>query len=467
MEQVEAIERPANSMEREKSRVALTSVVAAVVLTGGKLAIGLWTGSLGILSEAAHSGLDLLAALITLLAVRVADRPPDREHHYGHGKFENLSALVETLLLVITCAWILYEAYNRLVTRNVEIGINVWSFVVILVSIVIDYSRSTALSRVAKKYHSQALEADALHFKTDIWSSGVVFIGLICAWFGFHAGDSIAASIVALIVLTVSYRLGKRTIDALLDRVPAGVEESVRSAVAAVAGVEEVRSLRLRQSGAYSFLDAVVGIRRTRSFDEAHAIMTAVEEAVRGTLPRCDVVVHAEPVLGADERMSESLVWIVSQFKLVPHNVTILRIDGRHHVDLDIEYPAGTPFPAAHDLAEQIEGRIRRELETVAEVSVHLEEEMAWNGDSTDVTREEDALRERIAAALGANPRVGSAGAVTIYRGVRGLKVNVTCALDSAMTLPDVHDVVNAIETAVSQLDPRITKVFVHAEPAA
>lgn len=451
---------------KEKKRAAANSVLAALALTGMKLVVGLFTGSLGILAEAAHSGLDLVAAFITYLAVRVSDRPADENHPYGHGKIENFSALVETFLLLVTCAWIIYEAVNRIFFRHVEITPNVWAFLVVIVSIIVDISRSRMLYRAARKHQSQALEADALHFKTDIWSSGVVFVGLICAWLGFHAGDSIAASMVAFIVLTVSYRLGKRTIDVLLDRVPAGVEESVRSAVAAVPGVEEVRSLRLRQSGAYSFLDAVIGIRRTRTFDEAHSIMTAVEEAVNRALPRCDVVVHAEPVLGADERMSESLVWIVNQFKLVPHNITILRIDGRHHVDLDIEYPTGTPFAAAHDLAARIEERIRREIDDIAEVSVHLEEEMAWNGESVDVTREEEALTRRITESVGANPRVAAEGVVTIYRGQRGLKVNITCSLDREMKLTDVHDVVNAIETAVSQLDPRITKVFVHAEPA-
>ena len=186
-------------MQKEKLNVALVSVFAAVFLTGSKLIIGIMTGSLGILSEALHSGLDMVAAVITYFTVRVSDKPADKHHHFGHGKTENFSALVETLLLLITCIWIIYEAFSRLMTGNTHIEISVWSYLVVIGSIIIDISRSRALSRVAKKYNSQALEADALHFSTDIWSSAVVLLGLICANFGFYFADSIAALGVSII----------------------------------------------------------------------------------------------------------------------------------------------------------------------------------------------------------------------------------------------------------------------------
>ena len=207
-------------MQKEKLNVALVSVLAAVFLTGSKLIIGVLTGSLGILSEALHSGLDMVAAVITYFSVRVSDKPADKHHHFGHGKVENFSALAETLLLLITCAWIIYEAFSRLMTGNTHIEISVWSYIVVIGSIIIDITRSRALRRVAKKYNSQALEADALHFSTDIWSSSVVLLGLICANFGFYFADSIAALGVSVIVISVSYRLGKQAIDALLDKAP-------------------------------------------------------------------------------------------------------------------------------------------------------------------------------------------------------------------------------------------------------
>lgn len=460
-----SVETYEQQMKREKIRIALSSVIAAIFLTSMKLGVGLWTGSLGILSEAAHSGLDFFAALITLLAVRVSDKPPDKEHNYGHGKIENLSALIETILLLITCAWILYEAYHRLFTRTVEIDVNVWSFIVILVSVVIDFSRSRALYRIARKYHSQALEADALHFSTDIWSSAVVIVGLITVRIGFPEGDAISASIVAMIVLYVSIQLAKKTIDVLLDRVPGDLDEKVMNAIQSVNGVEEVRSVRIRQSGASAFIDVVIGIQRTTTFDFVHTIMTAVEDAVAAVVPRSDVIVHSEPMIGKNERMTDSINWLVNQYNLIPHNVTILLIDNKYHIDLDIEYPSGTSFENAHATAEQIEQRIKNEIENISHVSIHLEEEMVWTGDSIDVTKNEPMLINSIKNALTSIPTIKTNNSITCYKGERGLKVNVVCTLSPALNLKDVHDVVNSIETTISQLDHRIKKVFVDAEP--
>ena len=236
-------------MVKEKKRVALLSVFAAIFLTGFKLVIGILTGSLGILSEALHSGLDLVAAIITYFSVRISDKPADKEHNYGHGKIENFSALIETFLLLITCAWIIYEAIGRLVSGKTHIEVNAWSYIVVISSIIIDITRSRALYRVAKKHNSQALEADALHFSTDIWSSAVVFLGLICANFGFFFADSVAALGVALIVLFVSFRLGKRAIDVLLDRAPKGSIAKVEQVLTTYTDVKKYHSLKIRISG--------------------------------------------------------------------------------------------------------------------------------------------------------------------------------------------------------------------------
>ncbi len=296
----------------EKCRVALTSVGAAVVLTGTKLAVGLATGSLGLLSEAAHSGLDLVAAAITYAAVRVSGKPPDAEHRYGHGKVENLSALVETLLLLVTCVWIMREAVSRLFFREVEVEATAWSFVVILTSIVIDVSRSRALMRVARKHNSQALEADALHFSTDVWSSAVVLLGLVCVAVGaalpqyrwLERADAIAALAVALIVIHVGVMLGKRAIDALLDRAPSGATAEVERIARSVEGVQACTQVRVRESGHLTFVDLVISINRRVPFEDSHAISTAVEERVRAAMPEADVLVHAEPTLGPRRRHS-------------------------------------------------------------------------------------------------------------------------------------------------------------------
>lgn len=282
-------------MEKEKNRVAMLSVIAAFFLTTFKFTIGFLTGSIGILSEALHSALDFVAAAITWFSVRISDKPADEDHHYGHGKIENLSALIETLLLLITCIWIIYEATNRLISGKTHIEINAWSYIVIIISIVIDISRSRALKRVAKKYNSQALEADALHFSTDIWSSIVVLIGLICANFNIFIADSIAALLVAFIVISVSYRLGKRSVNVLLDSVPGDIYKTTKELLTNFNGIESYSNLRIRASGADIFIDVTIHVNNDLSIIEAHNISENIEKKINLTIERSSTTIHIEP----------------------------------------------------------------------------------------------------------------------------------------------------------------------------
>jgi cation diffusion facilitator family transporter len=282
-------------MEIEKKRVAGVSVIAALFLTGFKLVIGLITGSLGLLSEALHSGLDLVAAVITYFSVRISDKPPDKNHHYGHGKIENFSALIETFLLLITCAWIIYEAVHRLVSGNTRIEVNMFSYFVVLTSIAIDVARSRALYRVARKYNSQALEADALHFSTDIWSSAVVLLGLFMAQFGWYFADSLAALAVALIVLGVSWRLGKRATDVLLDRSPAPLVARIESVMNQAPGILRYHDLKVRTSGAENFIEVTIHVLPGLTLERAHSISHLVEKQINNAIPRSFVHVHIEP----------------------------------------------------------------------------------------------------------------------------------------------------------------------------
>src|SRR5512137_370392 len=282
-------------MKNEKRRVAFVSALAALFLTGFKLAVGLLTGSLGILSEALHSGLDLVAAVVTYFSVRISDKPADKEHNYGHGKIENFSAFIETILLIITCVWIIYEAVGRLASGRTHIEVTVWSYVVVISSILIDITRSRALYRVAKKYNSQALEADALHFSTDIWSSAVVLLGLICANFGLFFADSIAALFVALIVLFVSYKLGKRAIEVLLDKAP---QETIRKVEEILKNYNEVmqfHSLKIRTAGADTFIKFNIHLCPTLNLLAAHALCDRIEKDLNAEMPRSEVYIHAEP----------------------------------------------------------------------------------------------------------------------------------------------------------------------------
>ena len=294
-----------NSQEakKEKRAAALSSVIAAIGLTTFKLIVGLLTNSLGILAEAAHSALDLVAAAMTYFAVRVSDKPADKEHPFGHGKIENLSALFETVLLLATSAWIIYEAVQRLFFVSIKVEASIWSFIVMGTSIVIDFTRSRLLSRAAIKYKSQALEADALHFSTDIWSSSVVILGLIglsiasripgLDW--MHKADSVAALVVAVIVIYISAELGWRTISALLDTAPRGLAEKIERVAASIPGVVDAHAIRIRPSGAHTFIDMHVTMDGSVTLKEAHAATELIEDAILKEISPADVTVHVEP----------------------------------------------------------------------------------------------------------------------------------------------------------------------------
>jgi cation diffusion facilitator family transporter len=292
-------------MLQEKKNVALGSVIAAIFITGFKLIVGLLTGSLGIISEALHSGLDMVAAIITYFSVRVSDRPADKDHNYGHGKVENLSALIETILLLITCVWIISEAIHRIISgKGLELNSvqTIFSFIVVISSIIIDYSRSKALFRVAKKYNSQALEADALHFSTDIWSSTVVLIGLICVKIYelthlriFFYADSVAALIVAFIVLFVCYQLGKSAIDVLLDKSPLGTKEIVRQILKSYPEIKHYHSLKARTAGADTFIKFNVHFDPELSLRQVHVVCDKIESEIQSQVKRSEVYIHPEP----------------------------------------------------------------------------------------------------------------------------------------------------------------------------
>ena len=283
-------------MVQEKKNVALGSVIAAVFITGFKLIIGLLTGSLGIISEALHSGLDMVAAIITYFSVRVSDKPADRDHNYGHGKVENLSALIETILLLVTCVWIINEAIHRLISGETKIEVTAWSYIVVIFSIVIDFTRSRALYRVAKKHNSQALEADALHFSTDIWSSTVVLFGLICYQFlGWYRADSIAALFVAVIVLYVSYQLGRKAIDVLLDKSPANTTKIVHEILKQHPEVLKYHGLKARTAGADTFIKFNVHFDPDLSLREVHEDCDKIESEIKKQIVRSEVYIHAEP----------------------------------------------------------------------------------------------------------------------------------------------------------------------------
>ena len=451
---------------REKTRVALSSVIAAVAITALKLVVGLETNSLGILSEAAHSGLDMLAAILTLVAVVIAARPPDKEHPYGHGKVENISAFVETLLLVATCVWIIKEAIERLVTRTAHVEANVWGFGVIVLSILIDFSRSRALSAAAKKHRSQALEADALHFSSDVWSSLVVLAGLVFVRFGEPLVDAVAAIVVAALVLVVSYRMGRRTISALMDRVPDGLEDELRRVMGSVEGVSAIRGVRLRQSGSTMFLDTTVAIPRTMLFQQAHEVMDNIEKTLRTRYPEMDVIVHGEPFERADETIAERVRMIILDRGLgAPHHLEVHQKDNRYHVEFDIEFSRGKDFVEAHDMTTEIEREIHDRVPGVEKVTIHMEEyhpEMSKVGEETG--READ-LRERVGECIAKEKRVVRFSDLDLLKIGDRYNLSVTCRFDRGLTLGEIHEIVSDVEKKLYDGIKELRRVTIHAEP--
>jgi cation diffusion facilitator family transporter len=278
-----------------KQKAALSSIVAGFSLTAFKFVVGILTASLGILSEALHSLLDLVAAVITYISVSISDKPADEDHNYGHGKVENLSAFLESILLLVTSIWIIYEAVSRLVSGNVQVEITVWSYIVVIVSMVIDFTRSRKLLKEARQHNSQALEADAIHFSTDILSSGCVLLGLVLATFGYHKADSIAAICVALIILYIAYGMSKKAVDVLLDKVPEGVTEKVETLLKSNSDIIKYHDLKIRASGASTFIKVNVHFRSELDLQTTHRLCDSIEEDIMRTIPNSDVTVHAEP----------------------------------------------------------------------------------------------------------------------------------------------------------------------------
>lgn len=459
---------------RRKVRVALTSVIAAVGLTATKGVVGWQTGSLGILSEAAHSGLDLVAALITFFAVRVADRPADLDHHYGHGKVENLSALIETALLLLTCLWIIYEALERLFWKHVEIHPSWIAFAVIMGSIVVDVSRARALARVAASTGSQALEADALHFQTDVWGALTVLGGLGAVWAGRQWGiprlqlaDALAAIVVAAIVLVVGGRLGKRAIDALLDRAPVELVGRIRTAIRAVPGVRGSVNLRARMVGPRVFVDAAVSIGRQASFEGAHAVAEEVEERIREVAPEASVVIHAEPHRSTEESLGDAIRLIVTRYAAGAHDIFIFTVDGKRCVDLHLEVAGQLSLQEAHALTERIEADLRREVPGLGPVHIHVDPLRPPQEAGLRVEGNAGRMAERLRALARTIPGIRDCSNIFVRHTRGGLWIVCHCSMEGSLSVVEAHELGLELGRRARRQIPGVERVTVHAEPAA
>jgi cation diffusion facilitator family transporter len=454
-------------MQDIKQKVALSSIVASAGLTLAKGAVGLATGSLAILSEAAHSLLDLAATMMTYFAVRVSGKPADEEHHYGHGKVESVTALAETALLFLLSGIVIWEAGHRLLSGEYHaVAATVWAFAVIVVSILVDFFRARVLYRVAKETSSEALEADALHFGSDMWSSAAVLVGLVAIALGYPWADSAAAIIVAIFICAAGWRLGRRTIDTLTDTAPIGAAERIKAITAAIPGVVAIDRVRVRPAGATLFVDLAVGVSRTLPLDRVTAIKERIQGAVRDAFPTAETTVNTEPRALNDETVLERIMVIARNRALAVHHVTVHAIGGRLSVSLDLEVDGSLPLSRAHEIADGLEQAVRDELGLEVEVETHIEPLQTRGVPGRDapderVTAVRRALSE-LARKLGA---VRDIHDVRVRETTEGEIVNFHAYVDPALTVAEVHEKIDELERALRQNFPTIKRVIGHAEP--
>jgi cation diffusion facilitator family transporter len=453
-------------MQRDKEKVALTSIAASGGLTIAKGIVGLMTGSLAILSEAAHSLLDFAATVMTYLAVRVSGKPADEEHHYGHGKFESVAALAETALLFLLSGVVIYEAMRRLLGQEDHaVEASIPAFVVIGASIVIDFFRARILNKVARQTSSEALEADALHFSSDLWSSLGVLIGLAAVALGFKWADAVAALVVAIVIVIAGWRLGRRTIDTLLDTAPPGIADQVAQIVRRVPGVVAIDTVRARQVGPEQFVELVISVSRTMPIDRVVLLKETVVTAVRAELPKAQISVIAEPRALDNETVMDRVMVIARNRGLAVHHVTVHAIGEKLSVSLDLEVDGSLTLATAHEIADGLEDAIKDELGADVEVETHIEPL------HTDALGR-DATTARVAEVQAALSDIATrAGTLCDVHDVRvretseGEVINFHCRVNPAQTVHDVHERVDELERALRAKWPSIKRVIGHAEP--
>jgi len=476
-----------------KRSAAIGSVSAAAIVTVLKLVTGLLTGSLGMLSEAAHSAIDLIASAITLFSVHVSDRPADEDHNYGHGKVESLSAFVETFIMLGSCVWIVSEAVRRIFFHHrLTLQTSFWPFVVLTISIVVDFTRSRALGRIAREHRSEALAADSIHFGTDMWASLAVMIGIAASYFGAHYSlawleyaDPIAALVVSGIILRVSWRLAHETIDALLDATPTTdptsnepqTKDQLRSNLIhdleAIPGVLSVDRLRTRRSGAHYFADVTLGMPRNLTFQRSEQVTMAATEAVQRHLPGADVVIHTVPTASIAESVHDRIRAVAARRNLSIHDVSVQYIGGGLHVEQHLEVDETMPLRQAHELVTNLEAEMRREVPTITSILTHIESEPATIEQPASLERDRD-LEVRLREVAETFPEIVDIHEVFVTRRRRRvadgpgdhIQVSCHCTLSDDLPMARVHAVITELEGAFKLAAPEVNRLLIHPEPA-
>ncbi len=456
---------------REKKLAALASVASALLLVTLKVFLAVVTGSLGILSEALHSSLDLITTVITYLSVRVSDKPADSSHTYGHGKVENFAAFVETGLLLLASLYVIWEAFRRLFFADVHIEPSLVAIGILGLTIVVDVVRARALGRVARKHQSEALEADALHFSTDAWSTAVVMFGIAVVWIGERWGapwlryaDPIAALAVAGVIIWVASQLGRRTLDALLDAAPAGLQERIAEEVGRLEGVLDVARVRVRRAGNRHFVDVTISVARTDPFERVHAVSDAVEKRVESIVP-ADVMVHMEPRARAGENLFDMVRAVALRRGLAIHELSAHQLDGRLFLELHLEVDEALSLREAHRRASELEDDLLRDTPGLGGVNIHIEPlgtHIAPAAEMKDLARD---VRDYVNALRADYPELLNCHEVRVRRSEGKVIVSCHCGLDGALPITAVHDLTAALEDRVKLRFPQIWSVTIHPEP--
>jgi cation diffusion facilitator family transporter len=455
-------------MANEKESVALSSVLASGLLTALKLAVGLGTGSLGILSEAAHSGLDCGATILTFIAVRISGKPADHDHPYGHGKVESIAALAETALLFLTSAWIIYAAARRLIYGGFEVEPS-WSAVgVMAFSMVLDFFRSRTLARVAKETKSPALQADALHFRADIYSSGVVILGLGLVYLGYPLGDPLAACGVALFVLRAGYRLGKETIETLTDTAPEGLDDIVRGALRDMPDIARIDRVRSGPRGSVVAIDVEIAVGRTLPLETVSEIKLEATRRIHAKLPDAEIVLQSRPLALDDETILDRVLVIAASQRVPVHHVTVQHVDAQFSVSFDLEVDGGQTIKEAHETASALERAIRRELGDEIEVESHIEPlqidaviggSLPWQDFRT--------IRDTIEALADTTPVLLDAHDIRVRQTAHGLYISFHCHVPPDETVEAAHSAASVLENRIREEIPGTRRIIIHTEPPA
>ena len=455
-----------SELHAKKESAALASIGASAAITLGKLVAGLMSGSLALMSEAGHAAVDTGATILTWLAVRAANKPADDEHHYGHGKYESLAALAETGLLFALTAFVVIEATHRLLASNTSVEPKAIAFIVLVASIVIDAVRWVSLSRIAKETRSDALAADALHFSSDLVASVLVLIGLTLTYFGYPQADSYAAFGVAAFVAIAGYRLGRRTVDALLDTAPEGVADRLREAVEAVPGVVRVDFLRLRPAGPVLLGEIGIAVPRTLPQERVARISDEVADAVRRETPEAELTLTTTPVALDEETALERVLLVAARQRRAVHHVTIQEVDGRRSISLDLELDGRLPHGAAHEAATRLEAAMREELGGDVEVETHIEPLETRELEGHDVSADlSSTILEELTKHAETVGLVSEVHNVRVRRTDAGLVVNYHCRVDPMLSVTRVHDAVDSLDRRLKAARGDICRVVGHAEP--